>query len=471
MVYSQNNIKRGYNMSYSKPNGYLRNLVTGTETKIVVANGKDVTAINFDNAATTPPFCSVLKEISRVSPWYASVHRGKGYKSILSSELYEYGREVVRNFVNADKHDTVIFTKNTTESINMVAYALAALGETQVVLSTDMEHLANDMPWRDKFMLDYITLTKSGRLSLKDLGEKLQKYRGRSTLVTVTGASNVSGYINPINKIAALAHQYGAKILVDGAQWVPHMPVDMKPYNSPEHIDYLVFSAHKMYAPFGTGVLIGPKEVFDRAMPVYQGGGAVGLVSQQVIEWEAAPAKYEAGTPNMMGVIALTAAIKTLNELSMKNIYQHERELIGYAIGGLSAIPGIRLYSSCNTLEERVSLISFTLEGLHHSQVAEILSQEAGIAVRNGLFCAHPYVEKLLNISDEEIDYYQKHDDKTIPGLTRISFGIYNNLQEIDVFLNLVANIAKHRQYYATKYGYVLVDRCDTKLIKDYPYC
>ncbi|WP_028971678.1 aminotransferase class V-fold PLP-dependent enzyme [Sporomusa ovata] len=457
-------------MSYHKRNSYFRSLVAGTETKIPLANGKYVTAINFDNAATTPPLCSILKEIAQFSPWYASVHRGKGYKSILTSEYYENSRDVVRKFVKADKSDAVIFTKNTTESINMLAYALVNQSEQQVVLSTYMEHLANDMPWRDKFMLDYITLTKSGRLSLQDLESKLQAYENRVKLVTVAGASNVTGYVNPINKIARLAHQYGAKILVDGAQWVPHMPVDMKPVNSPEHIDYLVFSAHKMYAPFGTGVLIGPKETFEKAVPVYQGGGAVGLVSHQTIEWDNPPAKYEAGTPNMMGVLALTTAMDTLSKLDLNIIYQHERELIGYAINGLSTIPGITLYSMGNNSEERVSLISFALEGLHHSQIAEILSQEAGIAVRNGLFCAHPYVASLLNVSTEEINYYQTHEDKTIPGLVRISFGLYNTMREIDVFLNLLSHIATQRQYYARKYGYVIA-RCNTGQTKEYPYC
>lgn len=456
-------------MNCSRPASCFRNLVAGTKTKLTIANGNRVTAVNFDNAATTPPFYSVLKEISRFAPWYASVHRGKGYKSILSSELYEYAREMVRKFINADSRDVVIFTKNTTEAINMAAYALAGLGDEQVVLSTDMEHLANDMPWRDKFTLDYIAVTKSGRLSLKDLEDKLQKYNGRVTLVTVTGASNVTGYINPVNKIAELAHRYNAKLLVDGAQWVPHMPVDMKPYNSPEHIDYLAFSAHKMYAPFGIGVLIGPKIAFDKVVPVYQGGGAVGLVSQQMIEWDESPARHEAGTPNMMGVVALVTAIQTLTELTLEDICQHERELIDYAITGLTAIPGITLYSSGHTGEERVSLISFTMEGLHHSQIAEILSQEAGIAVRNGLFCAHPYVEKLLKISTEEINYYQQHDDQAIPGLVRISFGLYNNLQEIDIFLSLLSHIAKHRQYYARKYNYVLTSTRPGN--REYPYC
>ncbi|SMC82428.1 aminotransferase class V-fold PLP-dependent enzyme [Sporomusa malonica] len=458
-------------MIYRNLSSYFRSLVAGADTKIPIANGKYVTAINFDNAATTPPLCSVLKEIACFAPWYASVHRGKGYKSILTSERYDHGREVVKQFVKADKHDVVVFTKNTTESINMLAYALATDDKQQVVLSTDMEHLANDLPWRDKFTIDYVAITSSGRLSLENLALKLQTYEGRVKLVTVTGASNVTGYINPIHTIARLAHKYGAKIFVDGAQWVPHTPVDMKPYDSPEHIDYLTFSAHKMYAPFGAGVLIGAKETFEQAIPVYQGGGAVGLVSQQTIEWDSPPAKYEAGTPNMMGVLALITAIETLSRLNIGDIHNYERKLIDYAIGGLSTIPGITLYSTRDRDEERVSLVSFSLEGMHHSQVAEILSQEAGIAVRNGLFCAHPYVEKLLNLSEKEISHYQTQNDKTIPGLVRISFGIYNNLREIEGFLDLLSHVAKHRQYYARKYSYVLApDRCGDRK-KDDLYC
>ncbi|MDF2875875.1 MAG: sufS 1 [Sporomusa sp.] len=324
-------------MIYRNPGSSFRKLVAGTDVKIPLANGKYVTGINFDNAATTPPLSAVIREITQFAPWYASVHRGKGYKSIVCSDLYEQGREVVREFVNADKRDVVIFTKNTTESINMLAYALAAEKE-QVVLTTDMEHLANDMPWRDKFTVDYIALTKAGRLSLRSLESKLQAYEGRVKLVAVTGASNVTGYINPIHKIARLTHKYGARIFVDGAQWVPHISVNMRPPDSAEHIDYLAFSGHKMYAPFGTGVLIGPKATFDNAIPVYQGGGAVGLVSQQSIEWDDPPAKCEAGTPNMMGVLALITAIETLSKLNLDNIHRYEQRLIDYAIGGLLTI-------------------------------------------------------------------------------------------------------------------------------------
>ncbi|EAX48451.1 Cysteine desulfurase [Thermosinus carboxydivorans Nor1] len=451
---------------------YLRNVVAGVDVKVPLADGQYVTAINFDNAATTPPFRAVMTEIMNYAPWYGSVHRGKGYKSVLTSKLYEAAREVVRRFVNASGHDVVIFTKNTTESINILAHVLAAAGCDQVVLSTQMEHLANDLPWRERFTTDYVAIDEYGRLSLPDLEAKLLKYQGRVKLVAVTGASNVTGYINPIYEIARLAHKYGAKIFVDGAQLVSHVPVDMKPVNSLEHIDYLAFSGHKMYAPFGAGALIGPRDAFENAAPVYKGGGAVGLVSSQSVQWDEPPARFEAGTPNMMGVLALATAIKTLLSLDMKAIAGYERKLIEYAIEGLATVPGLTLYSRRDKSEDRVSLISFTLEGLHHSVVADILAQEAGIASRSGLFCAHPYVEKLLNLSDEAVAYYQTHDDVLVPGLVRVSFGLYNDCREVDVLIDCLQRIAKKRDYYKTKYQQDgRGKRCAAACLNRYLYC
>lgn len=430
----------------------FRDMVIGVNTKVPLESGEYVTAINFDNAATTPPFCSVMQAIMEYAPWYASVHRGKGHKSVFSSELYEESRTTIKQFVGADQTKEVIFTKNTTESINILAYLLRDESKKQVVLSTDMEHLANDLPWREHFTLDYIRIKKDGQLSLADLKEKLINYQGRVKLVTVTGASNVTGYINPVYKIAELAHKYGAKILVDGAQLVPHSPFDMKPSGTAEHIDYLVFSGHKMYAPFGAGVLIGPLEDLDKGSPIYKGGGAVGLVSHDFVEWDNPPNRYEAGTPNMMGVVAMTAAIQTINSVNCAVIHEYEKKLIDYAIKGLRRIPGIQLYSCAEGSEERVSLISFTVEGLYHSVVAAILAQEAGIAARSGLFCAHPYVEKLLKMTDKELTYYHENIDVLVPGLVRISFGLYNTCEEIDVMLALLTRVARNKNYYKNKY-------------------
>lgn len=432
---------------------HLRNLVVGTETKVPLLNGRYVTAINFDNAATTPPLSSVMEEINNFVPWYSSIHRGKGYKSVLSSNVYEDARKVVADFVGADESkDAIIFTKNTTESINILAYTLFQENREQIILSTDMEHLANDLPWRSKFKVDFVKTDAYGRLSLEDLERKLSGYKGKVKLVTVTGASNVTGFINPIHKIARLAHKYGAKILVDGAQLVPHAPFNMLPYDAEEHIDYLAFSAHKMYAPFGIGVLIGPKETFEKGTPTYQGGGAVRLVSHQFIEWDSPPAKDEAGTPNVIGALALVASIKTLDHVGMKVIDHYERELIGLLIEGLKTIPGLTLYSHANSEEKRVSLISFNIEDIPHYLLAEMLSHEGGIAVRNGLFCAHPYGEKLLKLTDKELEYYHKNHDVHLPGMVRASLGLYNNAEEINRFVDRLSKIVRRKTYFKSKY-------------------
>lgn len=447
-------------MSNKELSEYLRSLVVGTDTQVPLENGGYVTAINFDNAATTPPFFSVMKGIMEFAPWYSSIHRGNGYKSVLSSDLYEEGRNTVKKFVNADEdRDVVIFTKSTTEAINMLAYTLAQENREQIVLSTEMEHLANDLPWRDKFQVDYVRVDKLGRLCLKDLEDKLLKYGRKVRLVAVTGASNVTGYINPIYKIAKLAHTHGAQILVDGAQLVPHSPMDMKPYSSLEHIDYLVFSAHKMYAPFGLGVLVGPKEIFAKTEPVCRGGGAVKLVTHQYIEWSNPPSRNEAGTPNVMGVVALIEAIKTLNSVGLEVIKQYEKQLIDYLIEELKNIPGIKLYCRTGKDEERVSLVSFNIKGIPHNLLDEMLSLEAGIAVRSGWFCAHPYAVKLLNIRDEDIQHYRKNPDFPIPGMVRASLGLYNNQQEIEVLLGELKKIIKRKSSYKNKYSRILAKK------------
>lgn len=440
----------GHKMEIHSP---FRNLVVGVDSKLPLANGNYVTGINFDNAATTPPLHCVMEELSDFAPWYSSIHRGAGYKSILSSDVYEEGRDVIKKFVNADhSRDVVIYTKNTTEAINLLSYILEQKDDKQVILSTDMEHLANDLPWRDKFSVDYVSIDEFGKLSLEDLEMKLVHYGGKIKLVTVTGASNVTGYKNPIYQIAKLAHNYGAKILVDGAQLAPHCPIDMKDYDSLEHLDYLVFSAHKMYAPFGIGVLIGPKETFEGEEPYCKGGGAVKLVSHQFIAWDTPPHKEEAGTPNVMGVVALLAAIKTLSSIGMHVIDNYEQTLIHYAIAGLTSIPDIRLYCCAGNKEDRLGIIAFDLSGIHHELLANILSHEAGIAVRNGLFCAHPYIEKLLGMTSQKLSYIQKNPNVPCPGLVRMSLGLYNNSNEVDILIDLLHQISKNKKAYIQKY-------------------
>jgi selenocysteine lyase/cysteine desulfurase len=463
----------------------FRDLVTGVDTKVPLHSGKLVTYINFDNAATTPPFKSVIDAINNFAPWYSSIHRGKGYKSRLSSQLYEEARQVIIDFVNADPDEqTVIFLKNTTEAINKISNRLLEdknnESNQKVILSTEMEHHSNDLPWRDNFRVDYVNTNNRGDLSLEDLEAKLIKYQPDVRLVTVCGASNVTGYINPIHKIADLTHQYGAELLVDAAQLLPHYYIDMKKAYDPCHIDYLVFSAHKMYAPFGTGVLIGPKSTFRKGAPDYKGGGTVNVVTPDKVSWAEPPHKEEAGTPNLMGVVALVEAIRTLTKLKMKEIMKYENALRKYTIEKIKEIPDLILYSNdfkdknnnkCNNkgshktnkdktndtsdrqTSEKVAIIPFNIRGLSHEIVATALAEEGGIAVRNGCFCAQPYVQKILGVSPEEIKLHFQNPEKPHPGLVRVSFGLYNTFQEVDKFIEILKKITENKNYYQNKYS------------------
>ena len=400
------------------------------ENLIIGAEQTD-TEICFDNAATTPPFKSVMAAVCGFAPLYSSVHRGSGKKSEAASKLFEQCRKEILSFVNGDPvHDVLIFTKNTTESINKLAAALA--GESRnIVIATEMEHHSNDLPWRKHFKICYAETDKAGRLCLNDLEDKLKQHKSKVRLVTVTGASNVTGYINDIHTIAEMAHKYGAEILVDAAQLAPHSEIDIKKPDTPGHIDYLAFSSHKMYAPFGTGVLIAPKAVFQKTSPEHSGGGTVNLVTRNNVIWEETPHRDEAGTPNLMGAVAMASALKTLCDVGMNNIAAHEAELMKYALKKMSNISGLRLY--CDGKEtSRIGVIPFNIRKIPHQDLAAALSQEAGVAVRSGCFCAQPYVQKLLGMDDQTIKYYQNYPDAARPGMVRISFGLYNTIQEID---------------------------------------
>lgn len=427
-----------------------RSLFVGLDTQVPIAQGGSTVGINFDNAATTPPLLSVMEEIVRFAPQYSSIHRGSGYKSVISSQVYEQARKEVMKFVGADpRTDGVIFLKNATEGINKLSYRLWNKNKKEVVLTTWMEHHSNLLPWRDKYSVDYVDIDEQGRLRLEDLQAKLERYQGAVKLVTVTGASNVTGHRNPIYKIAELAHRHGAKICVDGAQLVPHAPVDMRPAHLPEHIDFLAFSAHKMYAPFGTGVLIGPKEVFEQGAPEYSGGGTVRMVTSDRVLWDVPPHKEEAGTPNLMGVVALVAAIKTISTIGMKKVQNYEERLVEYAYAKLQGMEGLTLYGgnplNSQHASQRISVIPFNIEGMHHEDVAETLSLEGGIAVRSGCFCAQPYVQRLLHIPKRDMEMYIANPSLPHPGMVRASFGLYNTQEEIDEFLNHLGKILRLR--------------------------
>ncbi|MFZ5808818.1 MAG: aminotransferase class V-fold PLP-dependent enzyme [Chloroflexota bacterium] len=427
----------------------LRDEIVGINSLTPLRNGQKVQYVNLDNAASTPAFRRVVDKVSEALEMYSSVHRGSGFKSLFSTYLYDKAREVAANFVGADReHDVVIFGKNTTEAINKLARRFP-FEPGDVVLTTVMEHHSNDLPWRAVAQTEHVEVTAEGTLDISDLEAKLAQHRGRVKLVTVTGASNVSGFMPPIYDVAELAHQYGAQCMVDCAQLLPHRKIDMGEPDSPRHLDFIAFSAHKVYAPFGSGVLIGPKAFFNRGDPDYRGGGTVEIVTLDEVEWTDAPERDEAGSPNVLGAVALAAALEQLNEVGMEKVAEHEKALTRYALHELGKIRGVRLFGSKDPhrLEDRVGVIPFEVEGMPHAKLAAILGFEGGIGVRNGCFCAHPYVLRLLKVENQEFLTHRQrvlsHDRSDLPGFVRASFGCYNETSDIDRLTEVLERIVE----------------------------
>lgn len=429
--------------------GRIKDAVVGNDKRVPVISGEERRYINFDNAASTPTLIPVMETIRSFMDWYSSIHRGTGFKSQLSTHFYEQSRETVRKFFNIrDEEHTIIFGKNATEAINKLARRMP-VEEDSVILVSKMEHHSNDLPWRMRARVVHINVDSLGKLDLSDLKEKLDYYGKRVRLVALTGASNVTGYINPIHEIAEMVHACGAEIMVDAAQLAPHRAIDMKPQDDPRHIDYLTFSAHKIYAPFGMGVLIANRESFEKGDPDYVGGGTVSMVSVDHVFWADVPEKEEAGTPNVVGAIALAKALQVVQEIGMDAIAEHEARLTAYALKHLKKIPGIALYGSVKEEEapDRLGVISFNMENKPHALVAAMLNYESGIGMRNGCFCAHPYLKCLLGVNEAESmeleDRILHHDRSTIPGAVRMSFGMYNTEEEVNTVIEALGRISR----------------------------
>ena len=411
-----------------------RYLFDGVDLTIKLSDGAYVTPICFDNGATTPPFKCVNKEIMKHMQMYGSIGRGKGPKSEYSTRVYEKCREYIKQYFNiaGDNKYTVIFTKNTTEGMNLLANTLIN-SKCDKVLTTRMEHHANDLPWRYTSNVIYVDVDKEGKVNIGDIEDALINHKDEIKYVTITGASNVTGYVNPINDIARVAHKYGAKIIVDAAQLAPHREINMKGTGNNDSIDFLALSAHKMYAPYGSGVVIGLTEDLKNKEPFLKGGGAVDLVFDYDIYWSEPPSKFEAGTPNYLGVIALYTAMNKLKEIGFDKIQEHEELLKNRLLDGLEGMNRIVLYGTREC--DRLGVVPFNIDGINYENVADRLSYIRGIGVRQGAFCAHTYVRRLLGISDEEAQALLSRDCKAA-GMIRASFGLYNTCQEVDEFLD-----------------------------------
>jgi selenocysteine lyase/cysteine desulfurase len=417
---------------------------------VPIFGGATVTGINFDNAASTPPLKRVRDMVNGFSDVYSSVHRGTGYKSRLSTEAYEHARELVSRFLGVDEQSqVVIFVKGTTDALNRIAAEQARLDGRQVLV-TEMEHHADLLPWRHRSGHLMVSLSDDGHIDLEAIEHALRSSEGKIGLVALCGASNVTGFVSPIHEVAELAHRHGALISVDAAQLAPHHRIEVLPAGDPGHLDFVSLSGHKMFAPYGAGVLVAPRDFFAGA-PEVMGGGAISIVTWDDTVWAELPDREEAGSPNVIGAVALGVAIETLLELGFDDMLAYEAGLGRHLLAALSQVPGVGVLGGVEPGPDgsRLALASFVIEGLHHGLVAAALSHEWGIAVRHGCFCANPYVFHLLHMSKDAVEAVENEvtagQRKALPGAVRASLAPYNTQAEVDRFVDAVSHIARGR--------------------------
>jgi cysteine desulfurase/selenocysteine lyase len=372
--------------------------------------------VYLDNAASTQKPQSVIDtEVKYYSSQYSNIHRGVHYLSQIGTDLYEKTRKTVATFINARHEHEIINTKGTTNAINMVAYSWgrAFLKPGDEIVISGMEHHSNIVPWQIVCEiygahLKVIPLQEDGSILLEDAARIITP---KTKMVSMAFVSNSLGTVNPIRELIQMAHQQGAHVLIDAAQAIQHIPIDVQVLDC----EFLAFSGHKIYGPTGTGILYG-KEAILNQMPPFEGGGdMIKDVSFEKTTYNDLPFKFEAGTPNIAGVISLGTAIEFVNEIGLQNIYNYEASLLAYATTQLQQIDGVKLYG---TAEHKASVASFMLGNAHPYDVGVILDNQ-GIAIRTGHHCTQPVM-----------DYFK------IPGTCRASFAVYNTFEEIDVFIS-----------------------------------
>ena len=382
--------------------------------------------VYLDNGATTQkPRCVVEAMTEEYYNVNANVHRGVHFLSQKATDLHEQSRETVRRFLNANSVNEIIFTRGTTESMNLVAscFSEAFMQEGDEVIISTLEHHSNIVPWqlaqnRKGIKLRVIPITDEGNICLDEY-EKL--FTNRTRIVSVAHVSNVLGTINPVKEMIEIAHAHGVPVLIDSAQSTPHMAVDVQQLDC----DFFAFSGHKMYGPTGVGVLYGREKWLDRLPPYMGGGEMIKRVSFEQTTFNELPYKFEAGTPDYIATTGLAQAIDYVCQLGMDNIEAHERDLAQYAVSRLQQIPGMHLYGPMAYGAEGAGPLSFNVEGIHHLDMGTLLDR-LGVAVRTGHHCAEPLMHRL-----------------GVDGTVRASFGLYNTRAEIDVLVSSIERVCK----------------------------
>ncbi|WP_035856647.1 aminotransferase class V-fold PLP-dependent enzyme [Cryptosporangium arvum] len=428
--------------------------VLGDDLPVTLADGTLTDHVNLDYAATAPCLAAAAEAVNAILPWYASVHRGAGAASQRCTLAYERARQTIGDFVGARPADHVVFTRNTTDALNLLARALPA-GTT--VVGWAGEHHANLLPWTDTVSLPVPRTAAEAiaglEAALADLpappraatpGRAGTPGRLRGTvLVTVTGASNVTGEVWPLAALTETAHRHGARIAVDAAQLAPHRPVSL----AATGIDYLALSGHKLYAPFGAGVLVGRADWLDAADPYLAGGGATAYVAPvtdgdligYAVDWNSGPARHEAGTPNLLGAVALAAVCETLAAADRDALAADENALVERLRDGLAHLPGVEELRKFTDGHDRVGIVSFAVAGVPAADVSAYLATRHGIGVRDGLFCAHPLTERLL------ADASARAGADLGPTAVRASVGLGSTPGHVDRLLTGLAELTRDR--------------------------
>jgi selenocysteine lyase/cysteine desulfurase len=415
--------------------------LVGDGLPVPCLDGGERPYLNLDAAASTSALVSVARRVEEFLPWYASVHRGTGYKSRQATGAYEQARLAALTFAGRTEasDDIAIICRNTTEAINHLAYRLR-LDEDDVVVTTVIEHHANLLPWARCCRRRFVECGPDGTFTVTDIIAALDG-SPRPSLLAVTGASNVTGWLPPLAEILDAAHERSIPVFVDAAQLAAHRPL-------PAGADFLAWSGHKMYAPFGGGVLVGPRDAFSDGDPFLAGGGAVDLVDLDEVIWTEPPEREEAGSPNVIGAVALHAAMAALAGIGWDAVVDHDNRMAKLLRSGLASLPGVRLLGPDLSVPT-LPLATFTIDGIPHALVAARLSAEYGIGVRHGCFCAHPCLLRLLGLSPEQVAAYRqaviRRDRRDIPGAVRASAGLSTSAEDIERLLEAVAEIATGR--------------------------
>jgi selenocysteine lyase/cysteine desulfurase len=419
--------------------------LVGAHALVPCVDGSERPYRDLDCAASTPALESVAARVAEFLPWYSSVHRGAGYKSRRATAAYEEARESAHRFARrpggGGGGDVVVLVRNTTEAINHLAYRLG-LGPSDVVVTTVVEHHANLLPWARVATRRWVECGSDGTFGVDDVVRVLDD-GPLPALLAVTAASNVTGWLPPVEQICAAAHARGVPVLVDAAQLAPHRPLPAGP-------DFVAFSGHKLYAPFGAGALIGPRETFESGDPFLAGGGAVDLVDLDEVIWTEPPDREEAGSPNVVGAVAFGTAMDELEGIGWDAVRAHEAALCTQLYEGLHSIPGVHVLGPAFDADaggaDRLAVAAFTVDGMHHALVAARLSAEFGVGVRHGCFCAHPYLIRLLDVGSaglaEARAAVRRGDRSGIPGAVRASCGLGTSGEDVDSLLDALRTLA-----------------------------